>query len=150
MGPRSSVQASGTGDATKISDSKPTELDLLWDMTPLVLVMMTFIFSVTINKNPSTMNQLGYGFGGMFILFHMVLLFVQRYQLLLEVSELKAELQKMSSAVPQEKEAQGPCKIQCFQVEKEPKSPQLLYSTKKVQITNTQVQQTKSVGKGTC
>ena len=141
------MQASETGDATKISDSKPSELDLLWDMTPLVLLMMTFIFSVTTNKNPNMMNQLGYGFGGMYILAHIVLLFVHRYQLLLEVSELKAELQKVSSAVPQEKEAQGPCKIQGFQVEEEPKSPQLLNSTKKVQITNTQVQQTKSVGK---
>jgi hypothetical protein len=35
----------------------------------------------------------------------------------------------------------------CFQVEEEPKSPQLLNSTKKVQITNTQEEQTKSVGK---
>ena len=116
-------------------------------MTPSVLVMMTFIFSVTMNQNPNMMNQLGYGFGGMYILAHIVLLFVHQYQLLLEVSELKAELQKVSSVVPQEKEAQGPCKIQGFQVKEEPKSPQLLNSTKKVQITNTQVQQTKSAGK---
>ena len=59
-----------------------------------------FIFSITINKNPNTVSQLCYRFVGIFILAHIVLLFVHWYQLLLEVSELKAELQKKSSAVP--------------------------------------------------
>ena len=63
---------------------------------------------------------------------------MKQHQLLVEVSELKAEIQKMSS-VPQGEQAQEPCKVQCFQVEEEPKSPQLLDSTKKVQ--------TKSAGK---
>ena len=53
----------------------------------------------------------------------------------------------MSSAMPQEKQAHEPCKVQCFQVEEEPKSPQLLDSTKKVQSTKKQVQRIKSVGK---
>ncbi len=56
---------------------------------------------------------------------------------MVEVSEFEAELQKMSS-VQQGEQAQEPGKVQCFQVEEEPKSPQLL---KKVQSTKT-----KSVG----
>ncbi len=63
------------------------------------------------------------------------------------MSELKAELQKLSSAVLQGEQAQDPCEVRCYQVEEEPKSPQLLNSTKKGQITNTPLLQTKSVGK---
>jgi DNA repair exonuclease SbcCD ATPase subunit len=70
---------------------------------------------------------------------------MHRHKLLVEVSELKAELQKLYSAVPQGNQAHEPCKVQCFQVEEEQKSPQqLLDSTKKVQGTKEQVQQTKS------
>jgi hypothetical protein len=47
----------------------------------------------------------------------------------------------------QGEQAQGPCEVKCYQVEEEPKSPPLLNSTKKVQITNTPLLQTKSVGK---
>ena len=91
-------------------------------------------------KNPDIFKQLAYGCLGIGILHQIVLSLLHRQQLLVEVSELKAELQKLSSAVPQGK-AQEPCKVQCFQVEEEPKSPQLLDSTKKVQSTKA-----KSVG----
>ena len=147
MSSRSSVQALETGGASKASNSKSSKLNVLLDMNGLGLMMISLIYSVTTNTNPNTIALLCYGVGGIFILAHVVQSYVHQYVLLLEVSELKAELQKMSSAVPQEKEAQGPCKVKCFQVEEEPKSPQLLNSTKKVQITNTQVEQTKSVGK---
>ena len=112
-----------------------------------MVFMSRCIYFYIAEKNPTKFAQLSWGCSEMSILVLIVHSFVHRYKLLLEVSELKAELQKMSSAVPQEKEAQGRCKIQCFQVEEEPKIPQLLNSTKKVQITNTQVQQTKSVRK---
>jgi hypothetical protein len=45
---------------------------------------------------------------------HIIQSYAHRFVLLLEVSVLKAELQKMSSAVPQEKKAQGQCEVQFF------------------------------------
>ncbi len=49
--------------------------------------------------------------------------------------------------MPQGEQAQEPCNVQCYQVEEEPKSPLLLNSMKKVQITDTPLLQTKSVRK---
>ena len=103
--------------------------------------------SAASKQNPSSITQLAYVSVGILVLYQIVLSLIHRQQLLVEVSELKAELQKLSSAMPQEKQAQEPCKVQCFQVEEEPKSPQLLDSTKKVQSTKKQVQLINSVGK---
>ena len=144
MSPRSSAQASKTGDATKTSNSEPTKRDMLIEST-FVVVLCLWTLSMQIfeasKKNPSSFKQGYYScIAGCVTLFWIYESHMNRRQLLVEVSELKAELQKMSS-VPQGEQAQEPCKVQCFQVEEEPKSPQLLDSTKKVQSTRT-----KSVG----
>ena len=140
MSHRSSAQASKTGDATKTIVSNPSKLDMVMESIIVVVLCLWAVYLEASKKNPDIFKQLAYGCLGIGILHQIVLSLLHRQQLLVEVSGLKAELQKLSSAVPQEK-AQEPCKVQCFQVEEEPKSPQLLDSTKKVQSTKT-----KSVG----
>ena len=144
MSSRSSVQASKTGDATKTSDSEPSKLDMLIESTLVVVLCLWMVYMQIFEaskKNPSSFKQVAYScIAGCVTLFRIYESHMKRHQLLVEVSELKAELQKISS-VPQREQAQEPCKVQCFQVEEEPKSPQLLDSTKKVQSTKT-----KSVG----
>ena len=88
MSPRSSAQASKTGDATKTIDSKPSKLDMA--MEPIIVVVLC-LWAVYLQileaskKNPDTFYQLAYGCIGIGILHQIVLSLLHRQQLLVEV-----------------------------------------------------------------
>ena len=140
MSPRGSVQASRTGDDTKISQNGviPSTRDpfsgAVRDSALLVLIVFCKICYERPTKYCDTEAQFLFFITVCFLnIVAAIRSLMDIGRLLDEVTKLKTELQNLSSGVPQEKKSNEPCKVQMLQVKEEPKSspkPEKVHVTK--------------------
>ena len=142
MSPRGSAQASRTGDDTKISQNDVilSKRDprlfsgATRDYGLLGLIVFCYICFDRQTKHCDTEEDIVFLLTICFLYIVVgIRILIDKCRLLDEVSKLKTELQKLSSGVPQEKEANEPCKVQTLQVKEEPKSSP---KSEKVHVTN--------------